>query len=142
FMERYRRCLTDEPAPPPRKIEAPTETLAWLIQRYKETADYKGLAESTRKVRDNILKHVIKSAGHVPYARITRREISRGRDERSAGAAGNFLRTMRGLFKWAFDVGLVAVDPSEGIRKPRTKRDGFDPWTEDDVEKYEARWPE
>src|SRR5690606_1672906 len=102
FMERYRRCLTDEPAPPPRKIEAPTETLAWLIQRYKETADYKGLAESTRKVRDNILKHVIKSAGHVPYARITRREISRGRDERSAGAAGNFLRTMRGLFKWAF----------------------------------------
>jgi integrase len=49
---------------------------------------------------------------------------------------------MRGLFRWALDTGHVTADPTVGVANPvRKKTDGFPVWTEDDVARYEARWP-
>ena len=49
---------------------------------------------------------------------------------------------MRGLFRWALDAEIVAVDPTAGVKNPqRPKNGGFEAWTEDDVAAYEARWP-
>jgi integrase len=49
---------------------------------------------------------------------------------------------MRGLFGWAYDAKLVAIDPSVGVKNPpRKSGPGFIPWTEEHVEKYRARWP-
>ena len=49
---------------------------------------------------------------------------------------------MRGLFRWALDAGHVTADPTVGVANPvRKKTDGFPVWTEDDVARYEARWP-
>jgi integrase len=67
-----------------------------------------------------------------------------GRDRRSAtpAQARNFLDAMRGLFRWAMEAKHVKVDPTAGIKNPpRAKGDGFRAWTEEDVAKYEARWP-
>jgi hypothetical protein len=49
---------------------------------------------------------------------------------------------MRGLFRWAADAGHVKADPTAGVRyPPKRKSAGFPAWTEDDVARYEARWP-
>src|SRR5689334_13855368 len=38
-------------------------SLAWLVARYRETTVWQELSSATRKQRENILRHVIASAG-------------------------------------------------------------------------------
>ncbi len=49
---------------------------------------------------------------------------------------------MRGLFKWAKGAGHVKFNPAADVEYPkRPKTQGFPVWTEDDLLRYEARWP-
>jgi integrase len=118
--------------------------LAWLVARYRETTAWQSLSSATKKQRENILRQVIASAGDQPFAKITKANITAGRDRRASTPfqARHFLDTVRGFFRWALDAGLVKADPTAGIKNPsRAKGDGFPPWTEDDVAAYEKVWP-
>jgi integrase len=121
-----------------------TGTLDWLWNRYRETAAWANLSAATRRQRENIMLHVLKSAGAEPFAKITRGHIAAGRDRRrnTPAAARNFLKTMRGLFRWALEAEHVSVDPTAGVKDPPEQRsEGFPAWTEADVAAYEAHWP-
>jgi integrase len=49
---------------------------------------------------------------------------------------------MRGLFRWGLDAGHIKSDPTHDIKNPTLRKSaGFPVWTEDDVDRYEARWP-
>ena len=71
--------------------------------------------------------------------------MEEGKDRRreTPAQARNFLDAMRGLFRWAKTAGHIAADPTEGIINPERHggSEGFPVWTEDDVAKYEAKWP-
>lgn len=141
FDAEYRAALAGSEAPKKRIVGV--GSLSWLIDRYRETTAYRGLSEATRRQRDNIFKGVAASAGTTSYRAITRKTIVAGRERRAAtpAQARNFLDAMRGLFRWAIEAELVAIDPTAGVKNPpRPKSDGFAPWTEDDVIAYEARW--
>ena len=43
-----------------------TGSLAWLIERYRETGEWTRLSLATRRLRENIFGHVIESAGIQP----------------------------------------------------------------------------
>lgn len=119
-------------------------TLAWLVDRYRETSSWTKLALPTRKQREYVLLAVLKSAGERPYARVNAAMIRAGIDRRTStpSAARHFLDTMRGLFRWAVKAQLVKVDPTSGIEGPeRTTGEGFIAWTEEHVAAYERRWP-
>jgi integrase len=119
-------------------------TLAWLIARYRETSAWLDLSMATRRQRENIFKHVIASAGAKGAVDISKAAITAGRDRRAKtpAQARNFLDAMRGLFRWAVEAQHVAEDPTVGVRNPsRPKTGGFPVWSEEDVAKYEARWP-
>ena len=119
-------------------------SLAWLVERYRETNAWTGLSLATRRQRENILKHVLESAGRQPLTKITKAVIVAGRDRRSDTPfqARHFLDAMRGLFRWAVNAKLVASDPTLGVDNlPRPKTEGFKVWTDDDVAAYEKRWP-
>jgi integrase len=121
-----------------------TGTLAWLIERYRETTAWTLLSTATRRQRENIFRHVLESAGGQPFAKITNATILAGRERRSAtpAQARNFLDAMRGLFRWALDARLVRTDPTADVKNPkRPKSDGFRAWTEEEVAAYERRWP-
>ena len=118
-------------------------TLAWLIERYRETPAWTNLSLATRRQRENIFRQVCEKAGRQPLAKITKASIVAGRDRRTAtpNQARHFLDTMRGLFRWAVEAGLVRVDPTAGVKDPtRPKSDGFPPRSEEDVAAYEAHW--
>jgi integrase len=55
--------------------------------------------------------------------------------------AKTFLKTMRGLFGWALEAGFVESDPTEGVKGSTPRTDGFHCWTEEEIERFEARWP-
>ncbi len=130
-----------------RKLEKSTRTragsLLWLYDRYQETNAWKRLSDSTRRQRENIFKGVMKVAGDQPYTALTSRNIEDSKEKRSDTPfqARNFLDAMRGLFKWAVKAGHASIDPTEGVENPkRPAGDGFPPWTEEDIARYEAKW--
>lgn len=119
-----------------------TGSLAWLIERYRETGDWTRLSLATRRLRENIFKHVLLSAGRQPVAKITTATIMTARDRRTPIQAKHFMSAMRGLFRWAFKARLIRSDPTAGITDlVLPKNDGHLPWSEDDMTAYETRWP-
>jgi integrase len=142
FGEEYQDALIHKPRP---KLGAPASgTLAWLIERYRETGAWEALTLATRRQRENIFKHVLESAGDQPFARISTDIIVVGRERRAKTPhqARHFLDAMRGLFRWALHAQHVKRDPTAGVENlPRRKGAGFRPWTEDDVAAYWRRWP-
>jgi integrase len=119
-------------------------SLAWLIERYRETTAWMTLSAATRRQRENIFKHVLASAGTQPFLKITDQTIAAGKERRAStpAQARNFLDAMRGLFRWAFEAKHIPRDPTAGIKNPKRKKGpGFKKWSEEEVERYEARWP-
>lgn len=118
-------------------------TLAWLIARYRESSAWAALSKATQRQRENIFAHVIKSAGHEPYSRITKMVIAAGIDRRrdKASAGKHFLQSMRGLFQWAVEADHAESDPTQGLKVKRKRTEGFAVWPEEWCAKYEARWP-
>ena len=82
-------------------------------------------------------------------SRINKKAIEDGRKRRAATPtqAKHFVTTMRQMFMWAIaaDPPLARSDPTAGITFKRSKKDdtndGFPVWSDDDVEKFERRWP-
>jgi integrase len=144
FDTEYQAAIAGLPARQSTKDGISTGTLAWLVERYRETGAWTSLSLATRRQRENILEHVLKSAGHEPTTKITSASIMVGRDRRSGTPAQsrNFLDAMRGLFRWAVKATLVNLDPTAGVdNPPRPKTDGFAVWSDDDIAAYEKRWP-
>jgi integrase len=143
FDAQYRAAISGRPSEPAGKAAA--GSLAWLFDRYRETVAWTTLAAATRRQRENIMRVVLAQAGHEPATAIKRAHVVAGRDRRAEtpAQARNFLDAMRGLFRWALDAGHVRVDPTLGIASPPRPKDnpGFPVWTEEDVARYEARWP-
>lgn len=140
FDTEYRAALAGTPVR--KSKDKATGTLAWLVDRYRETNAWTGLALETRQRRENILLAVLEKAGHQPFTRITKAAIVAGSGRRTLFQAKHFMDTVRGLFRWAAAAGLVKVDPTAGVAYPRLPdTGGFPPWDEADVAAYEGRWP-
>jgi len=127
--------------PPP----APTAggTFRWLVERYKASAKFAGLAKETQENRSGILDRVVKTAGDLRLNQVTRKMLAEGRDRRAATpfAAINYLKVMQQIFTFAVDAGYMAENPAKGIDRPSPATDGHHTWTIEEVRRYQARWP-
>jgi integrase len=143
FWAEYRSALETKPA----VLEtAPIErTLEWGLDLYRNSSAWAGLSNATRRARENIYQKVIVTAGHAPLSKITEAKIREGRELRSAKphTANSFLKAMRTFFAWATEQKLVISDPTKGIKllSGPNDADGFHTWSEEEVERFEARWP-
>lgn len=142
FHDAYRKAL-DGGATSPVGAKYAANTLGWLVARYRESTSWTELSIATRRQRENILSHVLESAGAEPLSRINRKVIVAGRDRRreTPNAARHFVQTMRGIFQWALEADYVHDDPTRGVRVPRPATDGFHVWTVDECAAFEQRWP-
>jgi len=128
---------------PVRRTAAPG-TLAWLVERYRLSGAYLDLSLATRRQRDNIFKGVVAKAGHMPFVAVTAGNVRNGVGERreTPAQARHYLDAVRGMFEWAVEEGHAKDDPTAGVKPPRREEgDGHEPWSDDDVAAYEARWP-
>jgi integrase len=140
FARDYHAAFTGgspEATPP-----ASSETLAWLIARYRDSRAWAALAPATRRQRELVLQKIAATAGTAPYTDITRRTVMAGLDRRKSTpfAAKTFLKTLRGLFRWAAENSFVEKDPTEGIQAHLPRTDGFHAWTDEEIARFEARW--
>src|SRR5215469_490925 len=140
FDTEYQAALAGKPRPA--KAGATAGTLAWLIERYRETTAWIDLSLATRRNRENHFRRAIQSAGHQPSSAITQEHIVKARDSRTPAQARKFLDAMRGLFKWAKEAKHVTTDPTEGVKNPKQRKGpGFPVWTDADAAAYDKRWP-
>lgn len=142
FKAAYESAVAGAVTPPAARPSS--ASLAWLLQQYRATSAWAGLSHATRRQRDNIFLHVLKTAGDAPFIDVTRAGIAASRDARkdTPAQARNFLDAMRGLFRWALEAQHVEIDPTAGVKNPRRpKGGGFEVWTEEEVDAYERRWP-
>ena len=136
FDAEYQAAIAGLPTRQNTKEGTSTGSLAWLIERYRETGAWTSLSLATRRQRENIFRQVLDKAAHQPVSKITKSSIIAGRDRRGATPfqARHFLDAMRGLFRWAMKAKLVASDPTAGVDNlPRPKTEGFKVWTDDDI---------
>ncbi len=144
FWAEYRAAL--EGTPKSAKASK-THTLAWALDRYRQSSAWGALSNATRRQSENIFRHVIEKSGDVALRDITMDVIKAGRERRAAAphAANNFLKSMRRFFKWAADPEggkLVAVNPMVGVKLLKGKnKDGFHTWTNEEIDRFEKRWP-
>lgn len=140
FNLEYQDAITGKIKP---KDGPATGTLAWYAARYRESSVWLALSMATRRQRENILQQILKTAGKEPLGRIDRKAIIAGRERRAKTPfqARHFLDTMRGFFQWALESEHVKFDPTEGLKITKPKTDGFEMWTDEEIKKYEKRWP-
>jgi integrase len=145
FWQEYRAALEGAP---PRSKTAKAHALEWGLDRYRASSAWASLSAATRRQRENIYHAVIKTAGTVLLRNITSETIRNGRERRkeTPHAANNFIKAMRGFFAWAADPNegnLVPADPTKGVKQLKGKNDdvGFHTWTEEELDRFEARWP-
>lgn len=141
FLEAYEAAIRSEPVA--REASKPTGTLEWLVDQYERSAAWSMLSPATRKQRRSIFNRVLETASKVRIDEITTRTIEAGRDRRreTPFAAMDFIKAMRGLFGWARETGHVEIDPTEGVKGFVTRTKGWHVWTEEEVARFEARWP-
>lgn len=144
FWTSYRDALEGKPAPAQAKPSP--HTLQWALDRYRASSAWAGLARATRRQRENIFKAVIAAAGAERLCDINRASIIASREKRAATphAANVYLKAMRSFYAWACgDGALVTEDPTKGVSLLKGANDdvGFHTWTEEEMARFEERWP-
>lgn len=141
FMDAYEAAR--EATAPQRAPRATAGTLAWLIARYRDSGAWARLSVASHRQRENIFKNVIKAEADYPFAKISETAILAALDRRRATpfAALDFLKAMRGLFRWAAESGFIKTDPTAGVRWQVPRTTGFHTWTEEEIARFENRWP-
>jgi len=143
FEEAYQAAIQGDR--PRGAAKATRGTLGWLFDLYRQTTAWTDLARSTRYKREKIMMRVLETAGHQMVSAINESHVIAGRERRAAtpASAQAFIDTLHGLFKWAVSVKLAASDPTLNVKvKTKSKRKGgYPPWTDEDMAKFEARWP-
>lgn len=138
FMAQYEAAVTGK------VINATTTakkgTVSWLVARYKESAAFLSLAESSRYFRDRLLHQFVNAAGDEPFSSIKKSDVQSAIDDRvkTPFAANNFLSALSCLFKWAVENDHLTISPADGVRPIRVKSEGFHTWTIDEVENYRS----
>lgn len=147
FLEEHRAALAATqskiPALPPVRKPPAKNSLAWLIEQYKASAEYKALDPATITARNRDLDGLVKHHGTKRFAKLRRKHLKALRDAKAETphAANNWVKTVRGLFRWAIDAEHVADNPAADVRKIRTASDGHHTWTIAEILQYMAKWP-
>jgi integrase len=144
FDGAYEAAMRDAPLAKKPEIKASKGTLEWAWLLYRQSGAWQNnISEVTRRQRENIMKHVLKSAGSEPLSAIDEAAISEGIDRRAKtpSQAKNFKQTMNQFFIWLKKQSIVSSNPVAGAELPRRPQTGgFKEWTEDDIVKYETKW--
>jgi integrase len=146
FWENYEAAASSGVSrkPTEKKDRLPADTLAWLIERYRESSSWTQLSPATRKQRENIFLRVKSANPDLEYRDVDRPMVIQTRDKMAdrPSAANHFIEAIKGLFNWAVDAGFVNDNPTTGVKNiKRPNTGGFRQWTEEDILAFKHRWP-
>ncbi|TCM85168.1 tyrosine-type recombinase/integrase [Rhodovulum steppense] len=134
FMAAYSDAMESDKAEVGKAKVAPGSVAA-LVASYYRSAEFIGLAESTKRAVRNILERFRAEHGEKRVAHMEKRHVQRILAEKvsTPDAANRLLRLLRSLMVHAVDLGWRRDDPTLGIKKMRHRSEGFETWQEDHI---------
>jgi integrase len=129
-----------------------TQTYRWLCHRYFLSADYKQLDPGTQRTRRLILQHTWDEPlspgsailiGDCPVDRLNAKIVRVLRDRKLAvpNAANSRVKILRRLFRWATELELMERNPARDVPYLRTRSGGYHTLSEEEIQRFEERWP-
>lgn len=133
-------------AGPPKKgagTPAKAGTVAALLVAFYASAEFKILAEDTRRNYRFIYERFRERAGSRPVAAMTRLHVQAMLDHMSdtPGAARNFRKRLSKLMDFAVTRGWRETNPCRDVKPPKSPGKGFRPWEDADIAKFERAYP-
>ncbi|WP_267396205.1 tyrosine-type recombinase/integrase [Sphingomonas sp. GC_Shp_1] len=121
-------------------------SVAWLIKRYRASAEFKALREPTQLDYGRTLDLLETELGEEPYRYISRTIIKTLRDEHAGTPrkAHKIKQMVSRLYTWAGEDDLVpeGFNPAEKIKKLKTRAKTITPWSEHEIAMFMAAAPE
>lgn len=107
------------------------------------SAEWKDLAPTTQATYRGIIERIRRDYGGLGVKGIRSDHVLTMRDKRAdqPAAANNFIKVLRWMLSIAVDRRMRPDNPCIGIKPLKIEGDGFHTWTEEEVERFEARWP-
>ena len=114
-----------------------------LVAGYLESADFKLLADNTKRTYRYHLERFRKANGSKPLRDITREALTKKLDTMAhMPATGNiWLKVMKAMCSYAVARGIMKANPCRDIKRLRDRTDGIHTWTDAQIEQFERRWP-
>ncbi len=148
FLNEYRLAIMDQH---PKQVAQKTcrgarpGTLRELVEGYYQSSAYTVLGDRTKRVRRQILDRfcLYNNAGDQPYEGLQPRHLMEWRDTlvETPEAANGTIKALRQVFGYAVEYGLHDSNPAALVKNLPSNGDGHTPWTEEDVENFEAVHP-
>jgi len=122
--------------------EATFDALAIVYYRSPNFLSLKPISQRTSRYRIDRwrVKHGAKKVAHLKRRHVVD-QMAEQLEVSGAGAANNLLKILGVLCEFALELDWRSDNPCRGIRRFRRASDGFVAWSEDDVAKFEERWP-
>lgn len=123
-----------------RLADQDSQSLAWLTEQYRASAEFAALRPSTRLDYDRTLRLIASEMGDQPFALTTPKMVKAVRDAYAATArtAHKFKQMMSRLYTWAAEEGLVAhgLNPAAPIRRLKVHAKPIEVWSEDEIARF------
>ena len=140
FMSAYQAALAALPAKQIGASQTKTGTLNAAIVAYYTADTFTKLAPATQGMRRAILERLRSEHGDKRLALLQRNHVLRLLHQMKPFAQRNWLKTLRGLTRFAIDAGLRADDPTANLALARTARSGGHvAWGDAEIEQYRER---
>jgi integrase len=111
-----------------------------LCVSYYRSPEFRGLKESTRTVRYNIIERFRREHGAKPLKGLQRTHIKDiiGDKAETPEAANNLLKVLRVILSHAVEIGMIENNPAIGVKRYKSRGEGVHTWSEAEVAQYEA----
>ena len=142
FMAAYQAALEGAPPPVGTSRTAPG-SMAALAASFYRSAEWDQLGAASQTNRRRIIDRFLAEHGDKPFALLKPKHIRGFLDDKRAtpAAANSLLSILRKMLRHAVDHEMLDSDPTRDVRRLRYRTTGFRTWSEEDIAKYEARWP-
>jgi integrase len=145
FMSAYQKMLDPKTAP---KVEPGADrivrgSVSDVVVQYYASPEFRGLADSSKRARRNVLERFREKHGDKSMATLTRKHVKQLLAEKAEtpAAANYWLKMIRRLVEVAIEAGYRKDDPTVAVKFIRTKSDGHPVWSDADIAAFRARHP-
>jgi len=143
FMAAYQTALAAA-APDPEPRDGPPGSFAALVVSVYRSPEWSALARQSQETYRRLLERLRAQHGGKPVRLMEPRHVRQivteiGRD--APAQANRVLSLLRMLMRHAIDIGLRDDDPTRDVRRLRYRKRPIAAWTEEQIARFEARWP-
>jgi integrase len=139
-MDSYQTALANVPRVEIGASRTMPGTISALVVAYYNSAEFKHqFAVATQDMRRAIIERFRAEHGDKRVALLQRGHVLKMLAKIERAYAQKWIKTIRGLMRFAVSINMRADDPTEGIKTMRpTKSDGFRTWGEQEIAAFRA----